>query len=106
MSLEAGRPIVPVGTTSVRVLETLYWIGARSLLEDAPPSPTTTTVGQWEPFHVRVCEGATCGAPGGPQPRLEACGPRIGGWRGGGGGGGAGAALFDAPPAAHPTWHH
>ena len=31
-SLRLGRPIVPVGTTSVRVLESLYWLGARGLL--------------------------------------------------------------------------
>lgn len=28
-SIEQGRPIVPVGTTSTRVLESLYWLGVR-----------------------------------------------------------------------------
>ncbi len=29
--LKLGRPLVPVGTTSVRVLESLYWLGVLSL---------------------------------------------------------------------------
>ncbi len=36
-AVEAGRPVVPVGTTSMRSLESLYWWGV-SLL-DAPQSP-------------------------------------------------------------------
>ena len=33
-SAAARRPIVPVGTTSARVLESLYWLGARELRGD------------------------------------------------------------------------
>ena len=30
-SLDEGRPIIPVGTTSTRVLESLYWLGLHRL---------------------------------------------------------------------------
>jgi S-adenosylmethionine:tRNA ribosyltransferase-isomerase len=49
-ALEAGRPIIPVGTTSLRLLESLYWHGL-ALAEgrmDAPPGHCQ--VGQWEPY--------------------------------------------------------
>ncbi len=42
-----GRPVVAVGTTSLRTLESLYWIGCK-LLKD-PDSPEIE-VGQWEPY--------------------------------------------------------
>ena len=32
-SAKSGHPIVPVGTTSARVLESLYWLGIRRLME-------------------------------------------------------------------------
>lgn len=59
----AGRPIVPVGTTSVRTLESLYWWGLR-LLEDGPKQPQhqpqgsrsvgDLMLGQWEPYQRGV----------------------------------------------------
>jgi S-adenosylmethionine:tRNA ribosyltransferase-isomerase len=43
------RPIIAVGTTSLRTLESLYWLGAA--LVRAPPSPgAALRVGQWQPY--------------------------------------------------------
>lgn len=45
--LEAlSGPIIPVGTTSMRALESLYWLGAKFL--ENPDQ--TFEVGQWEPY--------------------------------------------------------
>lgn len=46
--LAAGRPIVSVGTTSMRTLESLYWHGSRLLR--APNTSPELAVGQWEPY--------------------------------------------------------
>lgn len=60
----SGRPMVPVGTTSVRTLETLYWWGVR-LLSALPSScsaqrpstllsedsVTNLSLGQWDAYH-------------------------------------------------------
>ncbi|MGN1220155.1 MAG: S-adenosylmethionine:tRNA ribosyltransferase-isomerase [Candidatus Cryptobacteroides sp.] len=43
--LRRDRPVIAVGTTSVRTLESLYYIGVKCL-EDGQPSD----VGQWEPY--------------------------------------------------------
>ncbi|RPD50312.1 S-adenosylmethionine:tRNA ribosyltransferase-isomerase [Hymenobacter sediminis] len=42
------RPIIPVGTTSLRTLESLYWLGAR-LVQQPTPQPTWH-VSQWQPY--------------------------------------------------------
>ncbi|MCQ2183993.1 MAG: S-adenosylmethionine:tRNA ribosyltransferase-isomerase [Bacteroidales bacterium] len=44
-SVASGRNITAVGTTSVRTLESLYYVGVK-LLEGGKP----TDVGQWEPY--------------------------------------------------------
>jgi S-adenosylmethionine:tRNA ribosyltransferase-isomerase len=44
----AGR-IIPVGTTSVRTLESLYWLGAR-LASAGPGFSEELSLGQWEPY--------------------------------------------------------
>ena len=41
------RPVVAVGTTSLRTLESLYWLGA-SLVRQ--PGPAALTVAQWQPY--------------------------------------------------------
>ncbi len=41
-----GRPIIPVGTTAMRVLESLYWQGVQASTEEAP----LLDVGQWTPY--------------------------------------------------------
>jgi S-adenosylmethionine:tRNA ribosyltransferase-isomerase len=56
-SLDAGRKIVAVGTTSVRVLETLYWLGV------APDrlSASGMCLGQWDAYLAQQQLG--CEAP-------------------------------------------
>lgn len=44
--LASGKPIVAVGTTSVRTLESLYWIGARLHTE----KKMQANVAQWTPY--------------------------------------------------------
>ena len=61
-SLAAGRPIIPVGTTSARVLESLYWMGARMGAEHSqhttqrrgPQSVELGHLPQWEPYAKAV----------------------------------------------------
>ncbi|MCM1532619.1 MAG: S-adenosylmethionine:tRNA ribosyltransferase-isomerase [Bacteroides sp.] len=55
-ALKGGKPVVPVGTTSMRSLESLYWIGLK-LLENAFPATENVTepvfeVHQWEAYEV------------------------------------------------------
>jgi len=42
-------PVIAVGTTSLRTLESLYWLGAR-LLEHPPTEPLALHVPQWQPY--------------------------------------------------------
>lgn len=46
-------PIIPVGTTSLRTLESLYWMGVKSIL-----NPTLAvgqiSISQWEPYDISV----------------------------------------------------
>ena len=51
-----GQPIVAVGTTTVRTLESLYWFGARLA---ANPSLPTMHVGQWDPYTLPANLGYT-----------------------------------------------
>jgi S-adenosylmethionine:tRNA ribosyltransferase-isomerase len=44
------RPIIAVGTTSLRTLESLYWLGAR--LVQQPDSAAQWHVGQWQPYEA------------------------------------------------------
>jgi S-adenosylmethionine:tRNA ribosyltransferase-isomerase len=41
------RPLIAVGTTTVRTLESIYWMGVRLL---AGPEETPGFVGQWDPY--------------------------------------------------------
>jgi S-adenosylmethionine:tRNA ribosyltransferase-isomerase len=48
---QAGLPVVAVGTTSLRTLESLYWLGVRALggeLEDAAVATGAVELGQWD----------------------------------------------------------
>ena len=45
-----GRPVIAVGTTSLRTLESLYWLGA-ALAAGPPPGPELA-VGQWQPYET------------------------------------------------------
>eukprot|EP00854_Cymbomonas_tetramitiformis_P021603 gene21603-25986_t len=52
-SLKLERPIVPVGTTTVRVLESLYWLGVlHEQSKSAERSSKTFSLGQWEAYQV------------------------------------------------------
>ncbi len=50
-TLTHGAPIIPVGTTSMRTLESLYWLGAR-LVRQLPVEEEGFTIGQWEPYEL------------------------------------------------------
>jgi len=63
LSAAEGRPIVPVGTTSVRVLESAYWLAARAA-PDPKPSGDLGRLGQWDAYNLSAA------AP--PPSRLEA----------------------------------
>mmetsp|Transcript_30131 Transcript_30131/g.79622 ORF Transcript_30131/g.79622 Transcript_30131/m.79622 type:complete len:349 (+) Transcript_30131:115-1161(+) len=73
-AVEEGRAIVPVGTTSARVVESLYWWGVRLLLE-GPPSENVRLgaagrksagirVGQWDGFRLARVAGGWGRLPG------------------------------------------
>lgn len=50
-----GR-IIPVGTTSVRTIETLYWLGVK-LLKKTSSSPDSLHVSQWEAYENQTDVG-------------------------------------------------
>lgn len=50
--LEHGqRPIIPVGTTSMRTLESLYWLGVQCILD---PALQSFHVDQWQAYDSKV----------------------------------------------------
>ena len=55
-SLSNAVPIIPVGTTSVRVLESLYWMGARVIANrdawNSGQAPPPLALSQWEPAEI------------------------------------------------------
>ncbi|MCB0635749.1 MAG: S-adenosylmethionine:tRNA ribosyltransferase-isomerase [Lewinella sp.] len=50
-TLASGQPVVPVGTTSLRTLESLYWWGVRCTREP-DLLPDELFVSQWEPYET------------------------------------------------------
>jgi S-adenosylmethionine:tRNA ribosyltransferase-isomerase len=48
-ALKAKRPIVPVGTTSARTIESLYWLGVKAAA-DPELSPEELVVRQWDAY--------------------------------------------------------
>lgn len=46
---ESERPVVAVGTTSLRTLESLYWMGCK-VRETPDTAPSELEIGQWEPY--------------------------------------------------------
>ncbi|WP_347160196.1 S-adenosylmethionine:tRNA ribosyltransferase-isomerase [Pontibacter chitinilyticus] len=46
---QLGHPIIPVGTTSMRSLESLYWLGTKVLQQPELPLQELT-VSQWQPY--------------------------------------------------------
>ena len=57
-TLAQGAPVIPVGTTSMRTLESLYWLGAR-VLRGIPMEEGGFTIGQWEPYELPAEEQPT-----------------------------------------------
>jgi S-adenosylmethionine:tRNA ribosyltransferase-isomerase len=47
----AGTDIVPIGTTSLRTIESLYWIGCK-LLQNIPVDFEGIALTQWEPYEL------------------------------------------------------
>ena len=48
-ALRESRPIIPVGTTSARTIESLYWLGAK-LIADPAVTDTDLAVKQWDAY--------------------------------------------------------
>ena len=48
-ALRERRPVIPVGTTSARTVESLYWLGIKALHEPAA-SPGDLVVRQWDAY--------------------------------------------------------
>jgi S-adenosylmethionine:tRNA ribosyltransferase-isomerase len=45
------RPVIPVGTTSLRTIESLYWLGVR-LIREPEIKPDNLQVPQWLPYQI------------------------------------------------------
>jgi S-adenosylmethionine:tRNA ribosyltransferase-isomerase len=56
-TIRSGQPVIAVGTTSARTLESLYWLG-KKVMADAGLATGELAVRQWEAY-----EGATGGGP-------------------------------------------
>jgi S-adenosylmethionine:tRNA ribosyltransferase-isomerase len=48
-ALREGRPIIPVGTTSARTIESLYWLGVK-LIADPAVADADLVVKQWDAY--------------------------------------------------------
>jgi len=53
----SSRPIIPVGTTSMRSLESIYWLGVKALKGQL--NINEATVSQWEPYQQHALPGPT-----------------------------------------------
>ncbi len=47
---KAGKPLVAVGTTSLRTLESLYWLGARIINNPQAFENELPSLNQWEAY--------------------------------------------------------
>ncbi|KAL1498616.1 hypothetical protein AB1Y20_013931 [Prymnesium parvum] len=67
-SAAEGRAIVPVGTTSARVAESLYWFGVKRSLQQTGGAPSADLghLDQWEAYEIGGASKAL------PVPRVEA----------------------------------
>ena len=50
---QIGKPVIAVGTTALRTLESLYWLGVK-MLRDEFIVQEDLVVGQWEPYEQAV----------------------------------------------------
>jgi S-adenosylmethionine:tRNA ribosyltransferase-isomerase len=53
-AVEAGRPVIPVGTTSLRTLESLYWCGVNPAVLLNNAYHHQPLVAQWDPYQTAV----------------------------------------------------
>lgn len=53
-----GKPVVCVGTTSLRTVESLYWIGMKLRNRKAETAREEITVMQWDPYEIEPCLSA------------------------------------------------
>lgn len=58
---QLNNPVVAVGTTSLRTLESLYWLGVKTLLHPAI-SPEALTLTQWEAYSLAEKNTSTADA--------------------------------------------
>ncbi|RQO32289.1 S-adenosylmethionine tRNA ribosyltransferase [Taibaiella sp. KBW10] len=58
LQIQTGKPLVAVGTTSCRTLESLYWIGVQ-LQEGRPVLGQDIAVSQWVPYETNTSLSAT-----------------------------------------------
>ncbi|MCB9036032.1 MAG: S-adenosylmethionine:tRNA ribosyltransferase-isomerase [Lewinellaceae bacterium] len=74
-ALEAGRPIIPVGTTSARLLESLYWHGAE--VGSDRREPRTDEGGRGRKLEATVGSPAPTKEVGGGNPKLARKSPVL-----------------------------
>lgn len=53
LKLAENKQIIPVGTTSLRTIESLYWLGSK-IKQDISIEHDKLTIEQWEPYHQDV----------------------------------------------------
>lgn len=49
---ETQKPLIAVGTTSIRTLESLYWFGTKLLRNEIPSGTSELVVNQWDPYRI------------------------------------------------------
>ena len=49
---DAGKKIIPVGTTSLRTLESLYWIAVKAMVNEHHDISSCQQLGQWEHLNM------------------------------------------------------
>ena len=53
-AIEQGKTIISVGTTSMRVLKSLFWAGMQLALSPDAGLPAHFTIGQWAPYQQNL----------------------------------------------------
>ena len=61
-ALHQGKKIIAVGTTSMRVLESLYWAGIRYVADTSSFMPRQVTIDQWAPYQQNLPDLSPAGA--------------------------------------------
>jgi S-adenosylmethionine:tRNA ribosyltransferase-isomerase len=56
-ALKRGAPVIPVGTTSARTIESLYWLGLKTMREPGIAAEELV-VRQWDPYEIGEDAGA------------------------------------------------